>query len=268
MGTPRFLRRSCACISTSTPLGRIMRPTKAATGTSLRGCGWAGKASESTPAPPRMAKRAPGIDAARAQQRQIVGVLHQQVRGGLAQHRRHQAQRRGTVELQQAARAEAQQPEPRHVHDHVARRHQLEGEAAQHHRLHRHQVDDIGILGLQDARQRPCRLGLAHGMARGAAEIEVDDARAQRLDLGEAPGRAGHHHHRVRDLAQHGDEGLEVGEREPVLRDAQHDLAAELRERLRAELGVLGRRRLPVLARHAPPRVLTAPARNLERDRS
>ena len=153
--------------------------------------------------------------------------------------------------------------EPRHVQDHMAGRHELEREPTQHHRLHRYQMHDVGILGFQDARQRPRRLGLAHRMARRAAEVEVDDTRAQRLDLAEATRRAGDHHHRVRDLAQHGYQGLEMRQNEPVLGDAQDDLAAELGERLGAELGVLLRRRMPILARHAPPTVPTTSAGNL-----
>ena len=160
--------------------------------------------------PAQDGKPCAGIYPALAQQRQIVLVLDQQVGFRLPQHRRHQAQRTGAIEPQQSAGAETEQTEPGHVHNHAARRDQLEGEAAQHHGLHRHQMHHIGRLRLENAGKRPGRDGLSGRIARGPVIVEVDDPRAERLDLAEPPGRTGNDDNLACDLPEQGDERLKM----------------------------------------------------------
>jgi hypothetical protein len=90
-----------------------------------------------------------------AQDGEVVGVLDQQVGAWLAQQRGDGAHGPGAIEPHEGRFRHRQQAEARHVQDRVPRRHELEGDRTQHDRLHGDQVDDIRVLGLQNAREVP-----------------------------------------------------------------------------------------------------------------
>ena len=86
-------------------------PTKAATGVALSGAGSAGNACGSMPAPPSDREAPAGVDAARAQQGEVIRILDQQARRRAPQHRCHQPQRAGVVEPRQAAHPQPRWPQ-------------------------------------------------------------------------------------------------------------------------------------------------------------
>ena len=72
------------------------------------------------------------------------------------------------------------------------------------------------------------------GLSDGRTVVEVDDPHAELLDLGKPARRPGRNHHAERNLLEEADQRPVVGERQPVLRHQQQDLAAQLSERIGA----------------------------------
>ena len=193
-----------------------------------------------------------GVDAARAQQGEVIRILDQQARLRAPQHRCHQPQRAGVVEPRQVPIRSLVGRKARHLHHDVARGHELGGEPAQDHGLQPHQMHDVGVLRLQHAADRPCRRHLTHRVERRRTLVEVDDPHAELLDLGKPARRPGRNHHAERNLLEEADQRPVVGERQPVLRHQQQDLAAQLSERIGAWRTPL-RRRPPLVAHGLAP---------------
>ena len=178
MATPRCSSRSLACMSTSTPLGRIMRPTNAAIGTLLRGlaAGREGVGVDSRPAKdgearPRLdtAARAapPDRRGSRPAGRRTAcaawtpsGAAPRRDKGAAAGRRRSPAGRAPSCARRRAATGTSLRARPPRTTGFIATRWTTSASSASRMRASAH----------AEAASRG-------GIARGAAEIEVDDAR-------------------------------------------------------------------------------------------
>ena len=103
-------------------------------------------------------------------------------------------------------------------------------------------MHDVGLLGLDDAREPPDGDGLVRRIARQAVIVEIDGACSERLDLHQAAGRTRDEHQLVRALGEHIQRRPEAGQRLAVRGGKHQDFLTESRHGRLARRQALGRR--------------------------